>query len=93
MSTTLLKKEDVLRRLGISYVTLWSWMRAGKFPTARVLSKNVHRWPEAEVERWIETNAINGPHQVLLGMPGHVPPAGKPRGRKRRLPVAQSVSA
>jgi len=51
----LLSKAEVLERVGgVTFVTLWGWMREGKFPAARSLGgKSV--WVEAEVEAWIKT--------------------------------------
>jgi len=50
----LLSKTEVLERVGgITFVTIWGWMREGKFPAARSLGgKSV--WVEAEVEAWIK---------------------------------------
>jgi predicted DNA-binding transcriptional regulator AlpA len=41
----------------VTYVTLWAWMRAGKFPRARFLPKSRGKgksfWRSDEVERWL----------------------------------------
>jgi predicted DNA-binding transcriptional regulator AlpA len=54
----LLDKAEVLRIAGVSFPTLWSWMRAGKFPRARISagggSKSKSVWRSDEVERWID---------------------------------------
>jgi len=52
----LLCKTEVLQIVGVSYPTLWAWMRAGKFPRARITgggsnSKSV--WRSDEVEQWL----------------------------------------
>ena len=48
----LMTKNEVLNLLNVSYPTLWSWMRDGRFPRARQLvGKNV--WIRAEVEAFI----------------------------------------
>jgi predicted DNA-binding transcriptional regulator AlpA len=48
----LLVKAEVLDRLGVTFVTLWKWMRTDFFPRARDLDgKPV--WVEAEVEDFI----------------------------------------
>jgi predicted DNA-binding transcriptional regulator AlpA len=47
----LLSKRQVLDRVGVTYVTLWNWMRAGTFPRARVMvGKSC--WIESEVDAW-----------------------------------------
>lgn len=35
--TRLLKKSEVLAIVGVSYPSLWAWMRAGHFPRSRVV--------------------------------------------------------
>jgi predicted DNA-binding transcriptional regulator AlpA len=52
----LLNKSEVLRITGVSFPTVWSWMRAGKFPRARVSgggSKSKSVWRSDEVEQWL----------------------------------------
>jgi predicted DNA-binding transcriptional regulator AlpA len=48
----LISKPEVLDRVGVSYPTLWSWMREGKFPRSRQLGGKA-AWIEAEIEEWI----------------------------------------
>ena len=48
----LISKPEVLDRVGVTYPTLWGWMRAGKFPRSRELGGKA-AWVEAEVEAWI----------------------------------------
>lgn len=50
----LLSKAELIERLGgITFVTVWKWMREGRFPASRSLGgKSV--WIEAEVEAWIK---------------------------------------
>ena len=52
-TSRLLSKREVLARVGVSYPTLWLWMRQGKFPRSRALGGNKSVWIESEVERWI----------------------------------------
>jgi prophage regulatory protein len=51
-SARLLSRREVIDRVGVSYPTLWSWMRAGKFPRSRVVGGKV-AWLESEIDRWI----------------------------------------
>jgi predicted DNA-binding transcriptional regulator AlpA len=62
----LLAKHDVLARVGVSFPTIWKWMRAGTFPRSRQLgtgrsSKVV--WYENEIDAW----AAKLPMQRLKG--------------------------
>jgi prophage regulatory protein len=55
--TQLLSKAEVLKRVGVSYPTIWKWMQQGKFPRSRLLgepSKTAKvAWYEHEVEAWL----------------------------------------
>jgi predicted DNA-binding transcriptional regulator AlpA len=53
----LLSREEVLARVGVSYPTLWTWMRAGNFPRARAMGGRIG-WLESEIEEWIVTRPI-----------------------------------
>ena len=48
----LISKPEVLDRVGVTYPTLSSWMREGKFPRARELGGKA-AWVGSEIERWI----------------------------------------
>jgi prophage regulatory protein len=47
-----LRTDEVLRLLGVSRVTLWSWRRRGLFPRARRLGPNTIGWPAEEIQAW-----------------------------------------
>jgi predicted DNA-binding transcriptional regulator AlpA len=48
----LLSKHEVLAVTGVSYVTIWNWMRAGRFPRSRiVMGKSM--WLASEVDAWL----------------------------------------
>jgi predicted DNA-binding transcriptional regulator AlpA len=54
----LLTKRDVLALIGVSYSTLFAWMRSGRFPLPLVLGPPGSRsskiaWSTAEVRDWI----------------------------------------
>ena len=49
-----LTKAEVLRRIPITGPTLWSWVRAGKFPRPRAISPNKTVWVAAEVDAWMQ---------------------------------------
>jgi predicted DNA-binding transcriptional regulator AlpA len=54
----LISKADVLRRIGVSYPTIWNWMRAGNFPRSRNLGGK-SAWIESEVTAWIRNCPVN----------------------------------
>ena len=49
----LTKPEVLLVAGGVSYPTLWSWMRAGTFPRARVVGGK-SMWRSDEVQAWLD---------------------------------------
>jgi predicted DNA-binding transcriptional regulator AlpA len=49
----LLTKREMLARVRVTYPTIWEWMRAGKFPRARIVG-NKSMWFESEVDAWID---------------------------------------
>jgi predicted DNA-binding transcriptional regulator AlpA len=51
--TRLLSKPEVLDRVGVTYPTIWAWMRDGKFPPGRELGGRTC-WKESEVNAWME---------------------------------------
>jgi predicted DNA-binding transcriptional regulator AlpA len=58
----LLSKAEVLERVGVSYPTLWAWMRAGKFPRGVFVGAK-GGWFEDELDAWF----ANLPRQRLKG--------------------------
>jgi predicted DNA-binding transcriptional regulator AlpA len=51
-SGRLLDKAEVCRIANVTYPTLWSWMRGGKFPRARIVGGK-SMWVSTEVEVWL----------------------------------------
>ena len=49
----LLREREIERRVGFSRVTLWRWVRAGRFPSPRRIGTTHIGWLEDEVEAWI----------------------------------------
>jgi len=52
----LLNKAEVLSLTGVTFPTIWTWMRAGKFPRARIIGKGSNSksvWRSDEVEQWL----------------------------------------
>ena len=48
----LLDKRAVLQITNVTYPTLWAWMRAGKFPRARIVGGK-SMWLTSEVDAWL----------------------------------------
>jgi predicted DNA-binding transcriptional regulator AlpA len=48
----LLTRAELLQRVPVTFPTIWSWMREGKFPPARHLGVKTF-WLESEVSAWI----------------------------------------
>jgi predicted DNA-binding transcriptional regulator AlpA len=65
-----LTREEVLALIGVSYVTLWTWIRDGKFPPARELVGDAKRnrivWIESEVQAWMASR----PKRLPVGYKG-----------------------
>lgn len=65
--TRLLSKPEILDRAGVSYQTIWAWMRDGKFPRSRVLGSKIC-WLESEVEQWMQSlpkTKLKAPDKVI----------------------------
>ncbi len=48
----LLSKAEVLYRVGVTFPTVWKWMRQGKFPRSRSLDGKSF-WLASEIDAWI----------------------------------------
>jgi prophage regulatory protein len=73
----LIFKDEVLKRAGgISYPTLISWMRAGRFPRCRELGPERVGWIEEEIDAWVRSL----PTRLYRGEPGATRPVRNPRG-------------
>jgi predicted DNA-binding transcriptional regulator AlpA len=48
----LLDKDEILTITGVSFPTVWSWMRTGKFPRSRVVGGK-SMWLSTEIEGWL----------------------------------------
>ena len=52
LGARLLSKREVLAIVGVSYPTVWSWMRRGTFPRSRVVGGK-SMWVSTEIESWM----------------------------------------
>ena len=50
-------KAEVLEIARVSYVTLWSWMRSGKFPRSRVVGGK-SMWLSTEIDQWLSDLSV-----------------------------------
>jgi prophage regulatory protein len=57
-----ISKPEVIDRVGVSYPTIWQWMRDGKFPRSRKMGGHTC-WLESEIDTWI----MNLPLRRLKG--------------------------
>jgi predicted DNA-binding transcriptional regulator AlpA len=52
LAERLLQKREVLAITGLSYPTIWGWMRLGKFPRSRIVGGK-SMWLASEVQAWV----------------------------------------
>lgn len=57
MGRRILRKPEVLGRVGVSDVSIWRWERAGQFPRRVSLGGNSVGWFEDEIEAWMDDRA------------------------------------
>jgi predicted DNA-binding transcriptional regulator AlpA len=50
--TRLLSKNEVLEIVGVTYPSIWSWMRAGAFPRSRIVGGR-SMWRSDEIAEWL----------------------------------------
>jgi predicted DNA-binding transcriptional regulator AlpA len=48
----LISKPELLKIVGVSFVTIWSWMRQGTFPRSRVVHGK-SMWLSTDVDAWV----------------------------------------
>jgi prophage regulatory protein len=51
----IIRKPEMLARVGVSDTTLWRMERDGKFPKRRTIGAGVAGWISTEVDHWFET--------------------------------------
>ena len=61
-----LSRKQVCTIVGVTYPSLWTWVRAGHFPPGRKLgigegNRNKIVWVESEVIHWMETRPVQLP--------------------------------
>ena len=53
----LISKPEVLDRVGVTFPTLWTWMRDGRFPRSRDLGGKTC-WLASEIDEWILSRPV-----------------------------------
>jgi predicted DNA-binding transcriptional regulator AlpA len=65
-TTRLLTKPEILAIAGVTFPTIWAWMRDGKFPRSRIVGGR-SMWRSDEIDRWF----ADLPVRRLKGDPQH----------------------
>jgi predicted DNA-binding transcriptional regulator AlpA len=52
-----LLKDEVLKIARVSYVSVWTWMRAGTFPRSRIVGGK-SMWLSTEIDQWFATRPV-----------------------------------
>ena len=52
MPNMLIGYNEIARRLGVDRITVWKWVRAGRFPAPLRIGR-ARRWKESTVDEWI----------------------------------------
>ncbi len=55
MENQMLRAPEVMARTGLSRVTIWRRVKAGKFPAPLVLGENSIGWTAQSIEDWLES--------------------------------------
>jgi prophage regulatory protein len=54
-----LTRREVMDRVGLTYVTIWRWMKDGQFPQARRIGTRRLRWCESDIAAWIASRPVH----------------------------------
>jgi predicted DNA-binding transcriptional regulator AlpA len=52
LTERLLNKYEVMTIAGVSFPTIWDWMRKGKFPRSRIVGGQ-SKWLSSEIDAWL----------------------------------------
>lgn len=55
-----LRRDQVVERTGLSYMTIWRLIKAGEFPPGRQASKKAVAWVSSEITDWIKSRPVCG---------------------------------
>ena len=59
-SDRILRRREVLDRVGISQSTMYDWMKRGEFPRAVALGSKLVGWRESDIDHWIASRDVRG---------------------------------
>ena len=59
MDTRVVRKPELLSRIGLSDVTIWRMEKAGKFPKRISLGANSVGWLNNEINDWLAEKAVD----------------------------------
>jgi predicted DNA-binding transcriptional regulator AlpA len=54
----LIGKPEVLRLTGVTFPTIWRWMKEDKFPRSRALGDSKTVWLENEIAEWLVNRPV-----------------------------------
>lgn len=54
MAERIIRKPELLKMLGVSYMTIYRLEKAGKFPKRVKLTTKAVGWRESEILHWLE---------------------------------------
>jgi predicted DNA-binding transcriptional regulator AlpA len=95
----MLSRDEVCGRTGKTFATIWSWMRAGKFPRARSASPGgTPMWLESEVVQWMRDLPIkpylgDEPAPAPVAAPQKPESVRRAKAAKRRANVKKRRAA
>jgi prophage regulatory protein len=81
-----LSRAQVMDATGLSYPTIWQWMREGKFPRSREVGGRLVFWRKSEIDAWMASMPV----RPLKGEPGAQGVQGRsPDAHQGRPPKAR----
>ncbi len=60
LSSRVVRRKELSKRLGVSLVTLWRWEREGRLPPRCSFGPNTVGWLEDDLEAWWAEKASGG---------------------------------
>ena len=63
MIDSMLRPREVVERTGLSRVTIWRRVRAGKFPPPVILGEHAIGWPNSVITDWLDAQPRGTPPQ------------------------------
>ena len=56
----ILRRREVLDRVGVGQSTLYDWMKRGEFPRPVALGSKLVGWRESDIDGWIASRDVRG---------------------------------